>query len=263
MKKVIAIILAVVLVIALIGCTGPKGATGATGPAGPVGTPGINAGDIPPNATILLNENFDSYADNIVPTGWTRASVFTGSEVTITAGPADYVSYPNCLVINTTGSSYEREIVKAPMLPIPNKTSGKLYIRFNVKCSYAMTNRDFLFYLNQTEKVRIKFASDGLIYAYEGSYTLYTALGQYNPALWNQVLTVIDLANSKYSVYIDGTLKVSNLNCLILAERKLDGTPISAANAIYTDFFGMLTDVDSTYSNNATLIDDIAIYYLP
>ena len=61
MKKSIIVVLAVVLIVVLVSYIGQTGATGNTE------NPGTNAGEIPSNATILLNENFDSYAVGVTP----------------------------------------------------------------------------------------------------------------------------------------------------------------------------------------------------
>lgn len=260
MKKLLIVALCLIFAICFTSCTGK---TGPTGPAGTDGKDGLDFREIPSNATILTNETFDSYAPNEDPTGWFRNLLFLGTEVWYEAKPTNFTSYPNCLQIDTAGTNFEREIVKAPMLPIPNKTSGKLFIKFNVSCQYNTKNREFLFYLNQIEKVRVKFANDGIVYAYSDNYATFTRIGTYTPYIWNQVLIVLDLSVSKYEVYFDGILKASNLTCLIQVERHLNETPISYMDSLHRDFFGLLTNIDATYSDHFTMLDDVIIYYVP
>jgi hypothetical protein len=263
MKKFIAVVLAVVIAVALVSC---KGATGPAGADGVDGKDGEDFSAIPANATILVNENFESYAVGVTPTGWTRMSGFTGKEVYHPVTNTPFMSYDKSLAIIATNLNFNREIVKAPGVndAIPNTLSGKLYLSFYVYKASTSKSKGFTFYINQLEKCRVDFNSDGYIYAYT-TMTAKAPIATYSALNWTRVDMLLDLSTQKYSVYIDTNKKAENIPCYNSTEQRADGSDILNLIAVYTSFFGIITNIDSAWTdtNSETYIDNVLVYYVP
>jgi hypothetical protein len=264
MKKFLVIVLTVVIAVAMISC---KGATGPAGADGVDGKDGEDFSAIPSNATILLNENFESYAVGVTPTGWTRGTTFEGgAEVYHSVTNTPFMSYSKSLKIMGFNTYFDREIVKAPGVndAIPNTLSGKIYLSFYVYKASTSKAKGFTFYINQLEKCRIDFNSDGYIYAYT-TMTAKTSIATYSALNWTRVDILLNLSAQNYSVYIDTNKKVENVPCYNSVEQDKTGNPIFLWPSNYSDFFGIFSNIDSAWTdtNSETYIDNVLIYYVP
>jgi hypothetical protein len=268
MKKVIAMILAVVLIIGLMSCVGPKGAIGAAGPTGPVGTPGANAGDIPANATILMNQNFDDQAVGVTPTtsagAWSRmATWYLENNIYTTVTNTAFVSFNKSFMVKGMSTfNFDRDIVKSPLVDsLPSTITGKVNIYFYVNKDTA-GNKGFCFYINQYEKARFDLTFDGKINVFTTVNTFYQA-GTYTTNLFVKYAIIINLDTQKFDVYANNIMVASNIPCSNAFEQYNGGAPISSSVAVYTTFFGIMTQLDANYDMDTMYIDNVLIYYTP
>jgi|GEM_PF-2300736 hypothetical protein len=269
MKKVSVIIAAFLLIISMLSCKGQQGNTGPTGPAGSSGTPVISFTQAPPNATILMNENFESYAVGSTPTSsagtWQRIPgcmiSYPNSVYNVVTNTA-FVSYSQSLMIEGLVDDADREIIKGPFVDsIPNTLSGKIYANFYVRKDNTGT-KGFTIYINQIEKARIDLDTAGGIDVYT-SKTNYFDAGQYSFNVFNQYSFIINLSANTYDVYFNNVLIAQNIVCYNSVECSLLGSPILPADTIYPTCFGVFTNINSTYTAGIDYLDNIFIYYVP
>lgn len=263
MRKFLVTGLSVLIAVAIISCTGQVGPTGPKGDKGNQGDPGANFDQIPANATVLINENFDSYAIGVTPTGWTRQWAWAnGTNIYHSVSNTPYVSYEKSFKIITGESYFDRQIIKAPLATLPSTTSGKIYMSFYVRKPVANDDaKGFVFYVNQLEKLRVDFDDAGAINFYT-SKTAFTQLGTYNANEWYKVNILLNLTTSTYSVYIRDYI-VENIPCYNSVECTMYNTPIETQYTIYPTFWGIMTGLNLFYSGNSAYIDNVVIYYLP
>jgi hypothetical protein len=263
MKKYLIFVLAVLTVIATVSCTGK---IGPAGPAGQDGTDANSAFTPPSNATILVNENFESYAVGVTPTGWTRATIW-GSSVYNPTTNTSFVSYNKSLMVQAIsggGLNTDRQIVKCPGIEdtIPNTLSGKVYITFYANKNLTNKAKGFVFYINQYEKLRVDMSYDGTIRAYTGINTS-TSIGAYLAGEWKKIGVILNLTTQKYEVYTDGVLRVKDIPCYDSFEQLNDTSTIGMFDRVYSDFFGILTNQTTDFFPDILYVDDVLIYYVP
>jgi hypothetical protein len=261
MKKYFVMVLAVMTAIVATSCTGK------TGPVGPAGTNANDQFTPPANAQILVNENFESYAIGVTPTGWTRANVWTDSSVYAPVTNTTFVSYGKCLMIdgfNLGGISVDRQIVKCPGIEnaISNTLTGKVYIQFYAQKSTSTKAKGFVFYLNQFEKMRIDFGINGVISAYTGLNTS-APIASYTAGAWTKVNVIINLNTQTYDVYTDSILRTTGIPCYNSFEQLNNTSIVATIDRVYKDFFGVLTNQTANYIGDAVYVDDVLIYYVP
>jgi hypothetical protein len=264
MKKNLIFVLAVLTVIAAASCTGK---TGPAGPAGEDGTDANSAFTPPSNATILVNDNFESYAVGVTPTGWTRATDWTSSSVYHPTTNTTFVTYGKSLMVQAVsggGINTDRQIVKCPGVQdsIPNTLSGKVYISFYANKNLTNKSKGFVFYINQLEKLRIDMSYDSTIRAYTGIDTS-TSIGAYAAGEWKKIGVILNLTTQKYEVYTDGVLRVKDIPCYDSIEQKNDASPLGFITRVYKDFFGVLTNQTTDFFPDIVYLDDLIIYYVP
>lgn len=266
MKKVLSVILIVVIALSFISCKGPKGDPGTTGPTGPKGE---DFGTIPSNATILMNENFESYAVGVTPTGtagtWQRIpagmTYFPNSVYNVVTNTA-FVSFPKSFMIDGKIIDAEREIVKGPFIDsIPNTLSGKIYVHFYVNKDNT-GSKGFTFYINQLEKARIDLKNSGYINIYTSKTNSYSA-GQYSYDLFNKYSFVLNLTANTYDVYFNDLMISQNIGCYDSVESSLSGTPVDSTDTIYPTCFGVFTNMNTEFTLGTVYLDNILIYYVP
>lgn len=267
MKKAFVMTMAVLMAVSFISC-GTKGDTGAAGPTGPTGNPGTNFGDIPSNATILINENFDGMAIGTTPTTnaqpWRRAENWNNNTTSMYHHVTDtaFVTYDKGLKLVTAAIGLDRQIVKAPFLTsIPSTTSGKVYISFYVNKAENTKGKGFVFYLNQIEKMRIDFNETGNI-TYSTAINTRHSIGTYNANEWYKVNAIVNLSTNTYNVYVRDYI-IENVPCYNVQEQVWDGTIIDSDWSVHTSFWGILTNINNNYSVDTTYIDNVIVYYLP
>jgi hypothetical protein len=264
MKKLILLTLLVTLTSVFVSCTGPKGATG---PAGPAGSAAPATTVIPANAVILLDDNFDDQALGVTPTtsagSWTRIAAMNSFNIYTTVTNTAFVSYNKSFMIKGLNTSnYDRNIIKSPLTgSLPSITTGKINISFYVNKD-TLRNKGFCFYINQLEKARIDLTADGKINVFTNINSFYTA-GTYTTNIFVKYEIVINLDTQNYAVYTNDILIAENIPCYNAYEQATGGFPISQADAIYTTFFGIMTQIDSTYDIGTMYIDNVLIYYTP
>ena len=264
MKKAIVSAVVLLFVLAVSACTGPAG------PAGPDGAAGKDANNLfapPSNAVILVNENFEAFAVGVTPTGWTRATTWTGPSVHHPVTSTTFVSYDKSLMVHAVsgGGLYtDRQIVKCPGIEdaIPNTLSGKVYIEFYANKSTADKAKGFVFYINQLEKLRIDFGLDGKINAFTDINSS-VPVGAYRAGEWVKVNIVLNLTQQKYALYTDGVLRVKDIPCYNTQEQLNDSSTIGIISRVYKDFFGVLTNQTADYIGDHVYLDDVLIYYVP
>lgn len=267
MKKVLVMIMAMVLTMGLMSCKGPQGTPGPAGPAG-VGTPGANAGDIPSNATVILNENFDDQAIGVTPTtsagAWSRMATWAAStNIYTTVTNTAFVSFNKSFMIKgMSTANLDRDIIKSPLTDsLPSTTTGKVSIYFYVNKD-AVANKGFCFYINQIEKARFDLTLDGKINVYTGVNTFYTA-DTYTVNLFVKYAIILNLDTQKYDVYANNIMVASNIPCYNSVEQYNGGAPISSSVAVYTTFFGVMTQMSAAYTMDTMYLDNLLIYYTP
>ncbi len=249
MKKFLILCLAIVVSILFISCSDSN--------------PVSSQGGMP-----LLRENFDYYTADFVgntPANWTRASVFSASDavyfpVTNTAS----VSADKSIMIYSQKKDYDRQIIKALITSPPVYNAGTIKVNFNVNVSFLMSGRAFVFYLQQVEKMRLDFDFGGTTSYYSAGNTAHTPGINWTAGDWYNVTMTLDLTADTYSWTIekdDIIAGVIDIPCNDLHEQKADATIISAVDAVYTDFFGILTNMGLSFADYSMYIDDIYITY--
>jgi hypothetical protein len=269
MKKTLVAVIGLLIVLSMLSCKGQQGNAGPTGPAGSSGTPVISFTQAPSNATILMNENFESYAVGSTPTSsagtWQRIPggmvAFPNSVYNVVTNTA-FVSYSQSLMIEGLVVDAQREIIKGPFVDsIPNTLSGKIYANFYVRKDNAGT-KGFTIYINQLEKARIDLDSAGGIDVYT-SKTNYFDAGQYSFNIFNQYSFIINLSANTYNVYFNNVLIAQNIVCYNSVECALLGSPVLLADTIYPTCFGIFTNMNSAFTFGYDYLDNIFIYYVP
>ena len=261
MKNFIFVVLLVVLSIAVVSCTGK------TGPTGPAGQD-ANAIFTPPNnATILVNDNFESYAVGVTATGWARADIFNAYSVYHPITNTVFVTYGKSLMVQAVSGGAvdtDRQIVKCPGIEdaIPNTLSGKIYITFYANKIVANKAKGFVFYINQYEKFRVDMSFDNTIRAYMNINTS-TPIGAYSAGEWKKIGIILNLTAQKYDVYTDNILRVSGIPCYNTREQLNDTSYVGVMGRVYKDFFGILTNQTSDFLPDTVYLDDLLIYYVP
>jgi len=264
MKKYLIFVLTVLIVIAALSCTGPAGPIG---PSGPAGTDANTMFTPPSNATILVNETFESHAVGVTPTGWTRADDFNIKSVYHPVTNTAFMSYGKSLMVKAVfggGIDTDRQIVKCPGIEdaISNTLSGKYYITFYANKSVANKAKGFVFYLNQYEKLRVDMSYDATIRAYTNINDS-VAIGAYSAGEWKRIGIILNLTTQKYEVYTDGVLRVKDIPCYDAHEQTNDTSYIYSLTRVYKDFFGILTNQTTDFFPDEVYIDDLLIYYVP
>jgi hypothetical protein len=269
MKKLLTVILVVVMALSMMSCKGTQGVPGTTGPAGPTGPQGQDFNTPPANATILMSENFESYAVGVTPTNsagtWQRVSgamtSYPMSVYNVVTNTA-FVSYPKCLMVDGKIVDADREIVKGPFVDtIPNTLSGKIYAHFYVRKDGTGT-KGFTIYINQLEKARIDLNTTGAINIYTAKASFYSA-AQYAFNIFEKYSFVINLNTNTYDVYFNDLLIAQNITCYNSVECSLAGTPVSPINTVYPTCFGVFTNMNIEYTFGTVYLDNILIYYVP
>jgi hypothetical protein len=248
MKKFIVLFAAAVLAFVSISCGNPATST--------------------PNEIILLNNNFDSASDNAVgntPTGWTRAAIFeTGDSLYYPVTNSASTSPDNSLMVYSLKKDFDRQIIKAKMNSLAFKTSGKINVEFNVNINFLMSGRAFVFYIDQIEKARLDFGVGGAMIYYTAGNTANSAPVTWAAGQWYKVKMILDLEADTYSWTIENNNMITgivNIACNDHFEQKTDGTHLTAAESVYTDFFGILTNMDMGYADYLMYVDDVYISY--
>jgi hypothetical protein len=266
MKKLTLLTLLVVIAITFVNCTGPKGATGPAGPAGSA-APITTTTTIPSNAVMLLNDNFDDQALGVTPTTsagmWTRIAAMNSNNIYTTVVNDAFVSYNKSFMVKGFSTfNYDRNIIKSPLTgSLPSIITGKINISFYVNKD-TLRNKGFCFYINQLEKARIDLTADGKINVFTNINSFYTA-GTYLTNIFVKYEIVINLDAQNYDVYANDILIAENIPCYNSYEQWNGGTPISQSDAIYTTFFGIMTQLDTNYDMGTMYIDNVLIYYTP
>jgi hypothetical protein len=261
MKKSLILSVLVFCFIVLVSCTGK------TGPTGPAGKDVNDIFTPPSNATILLNDNFESYAVGVTPTGWTRATDWTSASVYNPVTNTTFVTYGKSLMVQAVsggGLNTDRQIVKCPGIEdaIPNTSSGKIYISFYANKNVANKAKGFVFYINQYEKLRVDMSYDGSIRAYTDINTS-TSIGAYSAGEWKKIGIILNLTSQKYEVYTDEILRVKDIPCYNSIEQKNDTSPLGFLTRVYKDYFGILTNQTTDFFPDVVYLDDLLIYYVP
>jgi hypothetical protein len=267
MKKFVLGVFVVLLAVVLISCRGADGAQGPAGPAGKDGTNGKDATEIPSNATILVNQNFDSYAVGVTPTGWSRAPwTNLGPEVYHPVTNTAYLSYNKCLMVQAfTYYEWGREIVESPFVnPMPSTITGKVYINFYVNKPVTNKAKGFVFYANNYEKARVNFDETGHI-AVHYNYDLLSVIkvDTYEANKWYFVKIIVDLAANTYDLYINNLLKIAGIPCYNFPECSIGNSQVPPIFQLYHNFFGIFTNFNDNYLNDVVYIDNVLIYYVP
>ena len=163
----------------------------------------------PARAADIFSENFDSYVNgtllNSSPGGWVQ--VYNGA-----GDAAQHVDNTRAVSgtqsMTLTGTSpWSAMAYHAVSFPSRFSYDAMIYSGGSAGQDNGWIGLSSANYLTWYGTVR--FSLDGYIYAWNGSYTQLMA---YTPGAWYKVKVYMDLDARTFDVYIDGTLKGSNIS---------------------------------------------------
>ena len=160
-------------------------------------------------AADIFSENFDSYVNgtllNSSPGGWVQ--VYNGpGDAAQHVDNTRAVSGTQSLTLTGT-SAWSAMAYRAVSFPSRFSYEAMIYSGGSAGQDNGWIGLTSLTIYTWYGTVR--FSSDGYIYAWNGSYTQLMA---YTPGAWYKVKVYMDLDARTFDVYIDGTLKGSNIS---------------------------------------------------
>jgi len=175
-----------------------------------------------------FSDNFDTETNGNPPANWTLSGDPTYG--TITVSNVQYVSSPNSMKVSKNTTSGTLRAYKT----LSSAQTGVIVAEWDWRA--AQTNVVFINYLigGGTAKTQVNLATSGYItYNYSGtSINIQT----YSANTWYHMMIVADTQRQVHDIYIDGSLKASNIP-FINAGTSLNMIDFRSANVTAGDFY--------------------------